>query len=72
MNIEDFKTKVAELHIGDELKLEELCAEWNACIPEEPCTECSELERELEAAEDEVERLQATLRIMRETLRAEA
>ena len=29
MNIEDFKAKVAQFQVGDELKLEELCAEWN-------------------------------------------
>jgi hypothetical protein len=29
MNIEDFKKIVAGYEIGDELKLEELCAKWN-------------------------------------------
>ena len=29
MHIEDFKAKVAQFQVGDELRLEELCAEWN-------------------------------------------
>ncbi len=62
MHIEDFKAKVAQFQVGDELKLEELCAEWNeeADRLEAEASEKAQ-ERAVEALDNEVDGLKETL-----------
>jgi hypothetical protein len=62
MNIEDFKKIVAGYEIGDELKLEELCAKWNEDLDRSEQEEreevlygrIRELEELLQKREDEI------------------
>jgi hypothetical protein len=54
MLIEDFKRAVAQLEVGDELKLEDLCEDWNSGRTREHVEQLylqiDELEGKLEAA----------------------
>ena len=69
MNIEDFKTIVAGYQVGDELRLEELCREWNQEVDAFDLEEVEngyreqieELENLAEARLEEIEDLTKTL-----------
>jgi predicted RNase H-like nuclease (RuvC/YqgF family) len=81
MHIEDFKAKVAQFQVGDELKLEELCTEWNKEVDrlaaeeqEERVEEgrrdrLEELEKTVMELEDEIDELKRELKIVRSTIR---
>ena len=69
MHIEDFKAKVAQFQVGDELKLEELCAEWNEEADRLAAEEAEKAQEragegyldQIEALENEVDGLKETL-----------
>ena len=71
MHIEDFKAKVAQFQVGDELRLEELCAEWNEEVDRLAAEEAQERTEDgyldqIEALEDKVAELKETVRYKEE------
>ncbi len=69
MHIEDFKAKVAQFQVGDELKLEELCAEWNEEADRLAAQEAEEAQERMEDGYlDRIEELENKVGELKETI----